>query len=174
MTLPPLPKGDTWVGVTADQLPLASAMEWASGPGFGAVVTFSGTVRDNSEGRPGVVSLEYEAFEGPAERLLGEVAADARLRWPTIGRVALLHRVGVLVVTETSVLVVVSSPHRDEAFEAARFCIDLLKRTIPVWKKETWAGGSDWSQCAHAIEPVGPATVDASSRGRTDTRRASR
>jgi molybdopterin synthase catalytic subunit len=152
------PERDDWVGVTDGPLPLSKAMEWAGGPGCGAVVTFSGTVRDHSEGRPGVVSLEYEVFEGAAERRLAEVAAGARRRWPVIERVALLHRVGTLAVGESSVLVVVSSPHRDEAFEAARFCIDTLKRTVPVWKKETWAGGSDWSECAYAIEPVGPAT----------------
>jgi molybdopterin synthase catalytic subunit len=153
-----IPDGADWVVVTGAPLPWADAVEWAGGPGCGAVVTFSGTVRDHSEGRPGVVSLEYEAFEDAAERRLAEVAAAARRQWPSVERVALLHRVGLLEVGESSVLVVVSSPHRDEAFESARFCIDTLKRTVPVWKKETWQDGSDWSACAHAIEPVVPPT----------------
>lgn len=71
-----------------------------------------------------------------------------------IGRIALLHRSGRLAVGEVSVVVVVSTPHRGEAFDAAEYCIDTLKRTVPVWKRETWSGGSDWSDCAHEIEEV--------------------
>ena len=71
-----------------------------------------------------------------------------------IERLALLHRVGDLALSEASVAVVASSPHRPEAFEAARFCIDTLKETVPIWKREHWEGGSDWGQCAHDIRPV--------------------
>ena len=73
-----------------------------------------------------------------------------------IGRLALLHRTGRLAVGEVSVVVAVSTPHRREAFDAAQFCIDTLKQTVPVWKRETWAGGHGWSVCAHEIEDVGP------------------
>ena len=83
------------------------------------------------------------------------MAAAARRRWPAVGRLALLHRVGLLAVGDVSVVVVASTPHRAEAFDAARYCIDTLKRTVPIWKRETWAGGTDWSQCAHDIEDVG-------------------
>jgi molybdopterin synthase catalytic subunit len=76
------------------------------------------------------------------------VAATARTRWPQIGRLALLHRVGRLEVGEVAVVVAASTPHRAEAFAAAQFCIDTLKHTVPIWKRETWEGGCDWSLCA--------------------------
>ena len=93
-------------------------------------------------------------FAEAAVPRLADVAASARRSWPSIGRLAMLHRVGRLEVGETSVLVVASTPHRAEAFEAARYCIDTLKRTVPVWKRETWAGGTEWGLCAHDIEDV--------------------
>jgi molybdopterin synthase catalytic subunit len=129
-------------------------MAWAATPGSGAVVTFLGVVRDHSEGRPGVTGLTYEAYEEEAQRRLAEVAAEARHRWSEIDRVVLLHRTGPLALSEASVAVIVSSPHRPEAFEAARFAIDTLKETVPVWKQEHWAGGDDWGQCAHDVRPV--------------------
>jgi molybdopterin synthase catalytic subunit len=118
-------------------------------------VLFCGTVRDHSAGRPGVSSLEYEIYPEEARSRLGQVAQAARTRWPTVGRVVLLHRSGVLGVGDVSVVVALSTPHRSEAFAAASYCIDTLKRTVPVWKRETWEGGSDWSECAHDIEDVG-------------------
>jgi len=130
------------------------AVAWAEQPHCGAVVLFTGTVRDNAEGRPGVTALEYEAYEEEACPRMAAIAAEARRRWPVLGRAAILHRVGELGVGETSVLVVVSAPHRAEAFDAARFCIDTLKTTVPVWKRETWEGGSDWSLCSHPVEEV--------------------
>jgi len=114
-----------------------------------AIVTFCGTVRDHSDGRPGVTELEYEVFPEHADSRLHQLAGTARRRWPMIGNLVILHRVGRLSVGEVSVVVVASTPHRAEAFDAARYCIDTLKRTIPIWKRETWAGGNDWSTCAH-------------------------
>lgn len=147
--LPP-PVGDTWCGLTADPLPLEGAYQWALRPGCGAVVMFTGTARDHSEGRPGVTLLEYEAYEEQVVPRLVEVGAAMRARWSTVGRVALLHRIGPIAVTEAAVVVVVSAPHRDEAFEAARFGIDTLKAEVPIWKRERWAGGEDWAQpCEH-------------------------
>jgi molybdopterin synthase catalytic subunit len=72
-----------------------------------------------------------------------------------LGRIALLHRTGHLEVGETSVVVVVSAPHRGEAFEAARFAIDTLKTTVPIWKKETWPGGSEWGTDAVPVRTSG-------------------
>jgi molybdopterin synthase catalytic subunit len=91
--------------------------------------------------------LEYEAYEEHVVPRLTDVAGTARRQWPEVGRVVLLHRVGRLDVGEVAVVVAVSSPHRAEAFAAAQFCIDTLKRTVPIWKHETWEGGSDWSVC---------------------------
>lgn len=155
----PRPDGADWLGLASGPLPAADAFAWAVVPGCGAVVIFAGTVRDHAEGRPGVTSLEYEAYEEQAGPRLRAVADEARTRWPGIGRVVLLHRVGPLAVTEVSVLVVVSAPHRPEAFEAAWWCIDTVKSTIPIWKRETWEGGTDWGTCA---TPVADATEVAS------------
>ena len=152
----PADQGNDWIDVTDRPLPVDGAIAWATLPSCGALVTFCGVVRDHSDGRPGVTSLEYEVFAEAAVPRLAEVAASARRTWPSIGRLALLHRVGRLDVGETSVLVVASTPHRSEAFESARYCIDTLKRTVPVWKRETWAGGTDWGLCAHDIEDVLP------------------
>jgi molybdopterin synthase catalytic subunit len=150
----PPPDGD-WVSVAPEPLPVEAATAWATTPSSGAVVVFLGVVRDHSEGRAGVRGLTYEAYESEAVAKLRAVAAEARRQWPVVERLALLHRVGDLELSEASVAVIASSPHRPEAFEAARFCIDTLKETVPIWKREHWEGGSDWGRCAHDIRPVG-------------------
>jgi molybdopterin synthase catalytic subunit len=119
------------------------------------VVVFSGTARDHSEGRPDVGRLEYEAYEEQVIPRLEAIVDAARTRWPELGRVVLLHRVGEVPVGESAVVVAVSAPHRAEAFDAARFGIDSLKATVPIWKREEWAGGSSWG-----LEPQHLAEVD--------------
>jgi molybdopterin synthase catalytic subunit len=146
------PDGDDWLALTRDPLPVEAALSWATRPDCGAVVTFCGTVRDHAEDRENVTSLDYEAYDNQVLPRLVGIAEEARARWPMTGRLALLHRTGHLLLGETSVVVVASAPHRGEAFEAARFAIDTLKATVPIWKKETWAGGSDW---ATGAAPVG-------------------
>jgi len=108
----------------------------------GAVVLFLGVVRDNARGRR-VQHLTYEAYETLARREIERIGAAALERWP-ITRVAFAHRTGRLGVGEVSVAIAVSAPHRAEAFDAGRFCIDALKRTVPIWKKEIWDGGAEW------------------------------
>lgn len=125
-------------------LDIGSLYQWAVSPRAGAVVVFSGTVRDHAEGRTGVESLTYEAYEEVAVRKMQEVIAEARHRFPSVVRIALVHRIGRLSLEESAVAVVVSAPHRPEAFEAARFAIDAVKKSVPIWKKEEWARGSDW------------------------------
>ncbi|MBV8296138.1 MAG: molybdenum cofactor biosynthesis protein MoaE [Acidimicrobiia bacterium] len=154
MRLVPPRTDDDWVGLTAEPLPVGRAVAWAERADCGAVVLFTGTVRDHAPGRLGVTALEYEAYEEEVCPRLAAIVAEARRRWPALGRVAALHRVGAVDVGETSVLVTVSAPHRAEAFDAARFCIDTLKATVPIWKRETWAGGSDWALCSHPVEDV--------------------
>lgn len=146
---------DDWVGVTADPLPSHAIAAFLERPDCGASVIFTGTVRDFSEGRPGVRSLEYEAYEEEVTPRLAAIAAQARTRWPALGRLALVHRTGLLGVGEASVVAAASAPHRNEAFEAARFCIDTLKATAPIWKREAWDGGEDWSACAAPVGEVG-------------------
>jgi molybdopterin synthase catalytic subunit len=99
-----------------------------------------------------VTELEYEAYVDQVEPRLRRIATEARSRWPVLGRIVLLHRVGVLSLCECSVVVVVSSPHRQEAFDAARWCIDTLKATVPIWKRETWEGGVDWGTGTHDVD----------------------
>jgi molybdopterin synthase catalytic subunit len=147
--------GADWIAVDTDQLPVDAATAWATTPASGAVVVFLGVVRDHADGRDGVTGLTYEAYEEEAVGRLAAVAEEARQRWPVVERVALLHRVGHLELSEASVAVVVSSPHRAEAFEAARYCIDTLKETVPIWKREHWEGGSDWGTGARPVRAVG-------------------
>lgn len=146
----PVP-GDTWVDVLTEELPIEEVRRWATVPQCGAVVVFTGVVRDHSEDRVGVTGLTYEAYEEAVLPRLEAVAADARRRWPEIVRVGLHHRLGDVALGDPTVVVAVSSPHRTEAFEAARFCIDTLKETVPIWKREHWEGGSDWATCDHAL-----------------------
>ncbi len=148
------PDGDT-VALSDRPLDVAAALVAASVASCGAVVTFCGTVRDYSTAGPGVVVLEYEAYAEHVPARLAAVAAGARARWPVVGRVVLLHRVGVLSVGEVAVVVCVSTPHRAEAFAAARWCIDEVKRTVPIWKRETRVDGSTWVGPCALEEVVG-------------------
>ena len=147
--------GDDWVALAAAPLPAAEAAAWVVRPDCGATVTFTGTARDHAAGRPGVHRLEYEAYEEAAVARLGALVAELRRRWPVLGRIALLHRTGVVELGDAAVVVAVSSAHRQEAFEAARFGIDELKRTVPIWKREAWEGGESWGLEAQALTEVG-------------------
>lgn len=112
-------------------------------PGTGGVVVFSGVVRNETAGRP-VKFLEYEAHPPMAAAKMREIGDAARARWPGVKRVAMQHRIGRLEIGEASVLIAVSAAHRAEAFEACRYAIDTLKRTVPVWKKEHFEDGEVW------------------------------
>ncbi len=162
--VPPSAPADTWLGLSESPLPLDAASLWAVRPDCGGLVLFNGTARDHAAGRPEVSLLEYEAYEEHVLPRLAIIADEARVRWPTIGRIAMLHRVGPVAVTESAVVIVVSAPHRDEAFAAARFCIDTLKATVPIWKREQWRDGESWGLEPQHITDV-PATDGVSSRG---------
>lgn len=152
--LAPPADGDDWLGLSTSPLPVHAASEWAVRDDCGAIVTFTGAARDHSDGRPDVDLLEYEAYETQVVPRLQRIADEARARWSDVGRLVMLHRVGALAVGDAAVVVVASSPHRDEAFQAARFCIDTLKATVPIWKKENWDGGSSWGlEAQHLTEP---------------------
>ena len=150
----PAPSIDSWVGVADEAIPAGALDAWVRAPGCGAVVTFTGTVRDHSDGRAGVTALTYEAYEEHATKRIAEVVADARRRWPAVERIAAVHRVGDLVVGDDAVVVSVASPHRADAFAAAAFVIDTLKATLPIWKRETWSDGSSWGVDAVPIRDV--------------------
>jgi molybdopterin synthase catalytic subunit len=159
--LRPIPDARDWVALTDEPLLLADAVQWATVAAAGAVVSFSGVVRDHAEGRPGVVAMTYEAYEGPAVRTLTEIVAEMRGRWADLDRVALWHRVGELQLSEASVVVVVSAAHRGAAFRAAEFAIDTLKQAAPIWKQEHWSGGSDWALEQHPIRSADRSAVSA-------------
>lgn len=142
---------DTRLELMSEALDVGSVYNWAAIKSCGAVVVFSGIVRDNAEGRTDVTSLTYEAYEDQVVPKLEIIANEMRSRWSDLGRIALIHRVGKLELTESSVLVVVSSPHRPEAFAAARYAIDALKIGVPIWKQEHWKDGSDWGTNSHEI-----------------------
>jgi molybdopterin synthase catalytic subunit len=159
------------LGLTDQSLPVGAVYDWCLQPQCGAVVLFSGTVRDHAVDeagamRPDVQFLTYEAYDEQVVPAFEAIERELRSRWPQTGRLALLHRTGRLELSESSVVAAVSAPHRPEAFEAARFAIDALKASAPIWKHEVWAGGADWGTGAHA--PVAPAAVPSAADNRTD------
>jgi MoaE-MoaD fusion protein len=125
----------------------------------GAVVVFDGIVRNNTRGRQ-TLHLDYEAYEEMAEKQMRELALEAAKQF-AVRQVILVHRLGRLEVGETSVLIVVASAHRAQAFEACRWLIDTLKKTVPIWKKETFADGAVWA--AGEPFPAGLAVVQEAS-----------
>jgi molybdopterin synthase catalytic subunit len=112
-------------------------------PEDGAIVTFDGFVRNQSHNRP-TLYLDYEAYESMALGKMSEIAAELHEKY-RIHRVAIVHRLGRLEIGETSVFIAVSAPHRAAAFDACRFAIDTLKRTVPIWKKEYFEDGAVWA-----------------------------
>ena len=120
----------------------------------GAVVTFDGCVRNHSHGRK-TLYLEYEAYESMALEKMKEIAASLHTLF-AIDAVAMAHRLGRLEISETSVFIAVSAPHRKAAFEACRHAIDTLKKTVPIWKKEYFEDGAVWAD--GELPPVPAAT----------------
>jgi molybdopterin synthase catalytic subunit len=142
----PSNSASTWVAITEAPLSSDELSAWVVRPHCGAVVSFSGVVRDHSRAHGDVVALEYETIPKLAEQRINEIVEVARERWPSLGAVAIHHRIGRVELSEATVVVAISSPHRSDAFDAARFCIDTLKETVPMWKREIWQGGSAWSE----------------------------
>ncbi len=120
-----------------------AARAFVADPSAGGIVAFAGVVRDHADGAA-VVGLDYEAYEEQAERSMADLAREVADRWPVCA-VWMEHRVGSLAVGDDAVIVAVSAPHRDAAFEAGRYGIDTLKAEVPIWKREHWAaGGTHW------------------------------
>jgi molybdopterin synthase catalytic subunit len=131
------------IEITSCTIDHASVTERVRSASAGAVCTFLGTVREMTGDRK-TVSLRYEAYPEMAMTKLAELEDEARRRWPVI-ELALVHRVGDLELGEVSVVVAVSCPHRQQAFEACRWLIDTLKQVVPIWKRESWSdGGAEW------------------------------
>lgn len=156
--LPPVSGGSTVDGKTAgeirsevlgdirivrDRIDTNAIIAWVKQPADGAVVVFDGVVRDNTCGRR-TLYLEYEAYEAMALQQMKSMAAEARQRFG-VRAAAVVHRLGRLEIGETSVLIVVAAAHRGPAFEACRWIIDTLKKTLPIWKKEYFDDGAVWA-----------------------------
>ena len=119
-------------------------IESLKAPEDGALVAFDGFVRNNYKGQQ-TLYLEYEAYEPMALLKMREIGAEVRAKFP-VHRLAIVHRLGRLEIGETSVFIAISSAHRAAAFEACRYAIDTLKRVVPIWKKEHFAGGAVWAE----------------------------
>jgi MoaE-MoaD fusion protein len=132
-----------FVGLTRKEIASERLIAAARRDEDGAVVVFDGIVRNHSRGRR-TLYLDYEAYEEMATKQLELLARDARARFQ-VRHVTIVHRLGRLAIGETSVLIVVASAHRAEAFDACRWLIDTLKKTVPIWKKETFADGAVWA-----------------------------
>lgn len=134
--------------LTDAPLDVAALVARVTAPDRGGVVTFVGVVRDHHAGRA-VVELTYEAFGPMAEAECGRIVAETEARWPV--RMALLHRIGRLVIGEAAVAIAVGGAHRAEAFDACRHAIEELKHRVPIWKRERYADGSEaW------VDPTAP------------------
>lgn len=115
----------------------------------GAICTFVGQVRRNSRGRE-VAYLEYNAYVPLAQKQMQRLAEEAEMRWNC--QVVMQHRIGRLELGEASIVICVGSPHRAAAFEACRWCIDTLKETVPIWKREVCPDGAFWIEGENAIQ----------------------
>jgi molybdopterin synthase catalytic subunit len=139
--------------VTNQPIDLDELVGFVTDPEAGAISTFIGTTRDNNEGRK-VTGLDYEAYPEMAEKELARIEEQAKKQWP-ICRMAIVHRLGPVQIGQASVIIAVSSAHRDAAFAACRFAIEEIKKTVPIWKKEVFEGGEVWigSQTGQRFNP---------------------
>jgi molybdopterin synthase catalytic subunit len=135
--------GEPTIALTREAIDSEKLIAEAKRGEDGAVVAFDGIVRNNSRGRE-TLYLDYEAYEEMALRQMRQLAEEAKGKFG-VRQVTLVHRLGRLAIGETSVLIVVASAHRAQAFEACRWLIDTLKQTVPIWKKETFADGAVWA-----------------------------
>jgi molybdopterin synthase catalytic subunit len=130
------------IQLTREPLNRDSLIEAVSNPSTGGIVVFEGVVRDNARGKQ-VRYLEYDVYPEMAEQQIRTIITEAERRWG-VERIAVAHRFGRLEIGEASVIIVVATPHRSEAFEACRYIIDTLKTTVPIWKKEVATNGEEW------------------------------
>lgn len=132
--------------LTEEKLSLDCIMDMVKSPKCGAVSFFAGTTRNNFEGLK-VKELVYHAYETMAYKTLKNVSTEIRKKWPEVENIAIYHRLGIVPVMETSVIIAISSPHRAESLAAVQFAIDILKSSVPVWKKEEYEDGkSEWKE----------------------------
>jgi len=138
---------DDWIDILPTPLPTSKAIDFVSDPRAGGIALFLGTTRTEKNAQSqDLIALDYEAYIEMAVPQLQTLAQASRSQWPIIKQV-ILHRSGRVELSEPSVLIAVASPHRHEAFSAARFIIDAIKADVAIWKKEIWSDGSGtWVQ----------------------------
>lgn len=130
------------IHLTEEPLDIANVIASVSSDQAGAMDVFIGTVRNKTQERK-VVRLEYEAYDSMAILQMEKVAAQVKEKWP-VEKIAIHHRKGILHIGDIAVVIAVSTPHRQEAFEACHYAIDTLKETVPIWKKEIFEDGEVW------------------------------
>ena len=133
---------EPFIQITREPLDRNVLIASVTDPGVGGIVVFEGVVRDNARDKQ-VRYLEYDVYPEMAVQQIRKILAEAERRW-NVDRVAVAHRIGRLEIGEASVIIVVATPHRAEAFEACRYIIDTLKTTVPIWKKEVAINGEEW------------------------------
>lgn len=145
--------GGEVIAITREPIDSVSLVASAKHGEDGAVVVFDGIVRNQSRGRQ-TLYLDYEAYEEMALRQMRELAGHAKERFG-VRHISIVHRLGRLQIGESSILIVVASAHRAQAYEASRFLIDTLKKTVPIWKKETFVDGAVWADGEPFPEGIG-------------------
>ena len=144
---------DSMIHITHEPLDPESITAKVSGDSNGAVLTFLGTTRNVTRDRK-VLYLEYEAYRPMADKMLAEIAAEMKRKWP-VEDVAIAHRLGRLEIGETSLVVAVAAGHRKEAFAACQYSVDRIKQIVPIWKKEFFEDGEVWVGSQADFDPLG-------------------
>jgi len=130
------------IKISDKPLNIQSCIDWVTTPQCGGIDVFVGTVRAATKGKT-VVRLEFEAYEKMALKEIKKIADEALQKW-NVFKISIHHRTGVLKIGEIPVVIAVSAAHRDAAFDACRYIIDTLKKTVPIWKKEVFEDGEVW------------------------------
>ena len=120
----------------------------------GAVNTFIGTVREFMKGKR-TLFLQYETYKKMAEKKLEQITKEIEQQWPS-AEVAIAHRIGRLEITDIAVIIAVSTPHRNDSYEASRYAIERIKEIVPIWKKEHWEDGEEWIGDQKEVRPGVP------------------
>lgn len=128
--------------VTSEPISIEKVSQKVIRPEAGAVVTFTGTVRELTKGKR-TIELTYEAYASMAEKQLKKVGDEIKQRWPD-AITAITHRTGTLGISEIAVVIAVSMPHRKDAYQANEYAIERIKQIVPIWKKEKWEDGEEW------------------------------
>ena len=131
------------IKIIHEHIDVNEILQGVQDPSAGGIDIFIGTTRNHSNGKE-VVSLEYEAYDAMALKMMNMIEEEVRRRWQ-IRKISMVHRVGAVAIGEASVVIAVSAAHRKEAFEACRYAIDTLKKNVPIWKKEVFVDGEMWA-----------------------------